>query len=56
MGMPASGLAHHTMKRTIEALACRNCTQRMFYTVVPDKSGYSHERVKENVQNIYVTG
>ena len=44
MGVPTSELAHRTMKCTIEALACWNCTQHVFYTVVPDKSGYSHER------------
>ena len=45
VGVPTSGLAHHTMKHTIEALAYWNCTQRVFFTIVPDKSGYSHERV-----------
>ena len=45
VGVPASGLAHRTTKHTIEVLACWNCTQRVFYTAVPDKSGYSHERV-----------
>ena len=45
MDVPTSGLAHRTMKHTIEALACWNCTQRVFYIVVPEKSGYSHERV-----------
>ena len=41
MGVPISGLAHRTIKRTIEALACWNYTQRLFYTVVPVKSGIS---------------
>ena len=45
MGVPTSGLAHHTMKCTIDALMFWNCTQHMFYTIVPDKSSYSHERV-----------
>ena len=45
MGVPASGLAHRTMKHTIEVLACWNCTLHVFYTIVPEKSGHSHERV-----------
>ena len=43
VGVLASGLEHCTMKRTIEVLACWNCTQHMFCIVVLENSGYSHE-------------
>ena len=51
VGMSASGLAHHTMKHGIQALACWNCTQSVLYTVQPEKSGYGHEWVNCSIKH-----
>ena len=51
MGVSASGLAHRTVKRVIQALACWNHTRSMLYTICPEKSGYGHEWVNPSVSN-----